>query len=184
MRRIVLPFAVAVASVLAACAGGGSVFGTNGNSADNVIITLANQSGTTDPGLFAVRQGAGLQLHAQAVKNSTNGVTNPSGFIWTVQITTTGTVSINQLAQPIACTPITTVPSPQPSPTVAPSPFAFTLPQSSIAVAPEDSSYATFTPPLLPSAGTGRAFANQQFCAIVTAQGGGATGSQTILVSP
>ncbi len=183
MRRIVLPFAVAVAAVLAACSGGGSVLSSGGTSADNIVVTLANQSGTVDPGVYAVRQGFGIQLHAQGAKNSTNGVVNP-GYTWTVQYTTTGTYIINQIGQTAPCAPITTVPTPQPSPTVAPSPFTYTLPASSIAVAPEDSSYATFTPPLLPAAGTGRVFSNQQYCAIVTATGGGAVGSQTVAVYP
>lgn len=178
MRRIVLPIAIAVAAALAACSGGGSVLGTASTS-DKVVIQNAD---LTAPGLYSVRQGSSLKLHAQGANGSQNGaVTQP--YTWDVSYTTTGTVNANTGGQQASCSALTTVPVPNPAPTAAPVAFGYIVPQSSIVVGPEDSSYATFTPPVI-AAPAGRAFANANYCAIVNAHAGGAVGSVYVLVTP
>lgn len=178
MRRIVLPIAVAVAAALAACSGGGSVLGT-ASDPQNIVIQPVN---LTVPGLYAVRQGSALQLRAQGVTGSQNGTVTKT-YTWDVSYATSGTYRLNTGGQTASCAPLTTVPVPNPAPTAAPAAFAYTLPQSSIAVGPEDSSVATFTPPVVaPPAGT--AFSNGSYCAVVNAHSGGAVGSIFVLVSP
>lgn len=178
MRRIVLPLVVAVAAALAACSGGGSVLSSS-STADRVIVQNADLAA---PGVYSVRQGSSLKLHAQGANGSQNGAVT-TGYTWDVSYAASGTVTANTGGQQAACAALTTVPAPQPSPTVAPSAFAYVLPQSSIVVGPEDSAYATFTPPVL-AAPAGRAFANSNYCAIVNAHSGGAVGSVTVLVTP
>lgn len=204
MRRfVVLPFAVAVAAALTACSGGGSVLSTGGSTPSNIIITDANQSGNNNQNGLSVRYASAsstqpLRLHAQGVNGASNGTTN-SVYTWGAVGPVNSAVWRNgSVASPVNCnaagtlaggassgTTLSIVPNPQTATPTNPAVFTgYALPASAIQVDPQDTAYATFTPPAPAPAPPGFSYFSTTYCAVVTASSGGTSGSVVVLVTP
>ncbi|HEY6234138.1 MAG TPA: hypothetical protein VIW69_03405 [Candidatus Elarobacter sp.] len=106
MRRFVLSLAAVLsATVLSACAGGGSVLGLGGDNPppDHVIITVA---GATN--IARVLPGAGIALSAVQVHGSQNGLLSGNNYRWSAELVTSGNYTITALGATKPCQAVTT----------------------------------------------------------------------------
>jgi hypothetical protein len=165
MRRFVLALAALGAVALSACAGGGSVFGTGGDSVDRTIITATGPSN-----IARVLPGASIALSATAVRDSANGVVNVNRFIWSAALVSSGSYTANTDGGTKPCGTVTF------TPTGSTTPSALTLDMNLyVTIDPVNEANILFTPPTvfpLPASfppGSGTIGVNYPYCVVVSA---------------